>query len=211
MNSDRLIDIIRTKINSARFYGSEFTVIHKIASYKSFLNLLMSDNRMFDYLINNSRSGGFQCKLFQQYLIEMENQLPYVFRKNKKQQQFISSITDDQLNIFSGLSNFSSIVDRNLKIMNNTQEFYVGGRSASYAKPYYIGKLLNITNKLNQSLLDNVVHYTFNYIQLQNVEPNVEVNVQHLRIPPHYQMGGMTYINRARIEILNEYCKNETA
>ena len=124
----------------------------------------------------------------------MEKSLPICYRKSKEIIT-INSLLD--LNIFSGISNFDAIVSEKLEIENNTKEFYIGGRKAVYAQPFYIGKLLNITFNDN-SLLDNVKEYSFSKIYMKDIEPGIKVNVSHLRIPPHYQMGGMVYINRVR-------------
>ena len=42
---------------------------------------------------------------------------------------------------------------------------------------------------------------------MKNVKPGTEVSVSHLRIPPHYQMGAMVYINRARKIIIDHFEK----
>jgi hypothetical protein len=94
-------------------------------------------------------------------------------------------------------------VNQNLEIKNNTQEFYIGNRKGAYAKPYYMGKLLSVINKdTKEPILNNVVEYSFNKIKLKNVPPGTKVIIKHLRVPPHYQMGGMVYVNRIRKKIV---------
>jgi hypothetical protein len=96
-------------------------------------------------------------------------------------------------------------VNDKLEIKNNTKEFYIGGRKAVYTQPYYIGKLLNVIDKTTKkSLISNVSDYSFSKIRIKDIKPGTEVNVTHLRIPPHYQMGGMVYINRIRKRIVEK-------
>lgn len=55
--------------------------------------------------------------------------------------------------------------------------------------------------------MDRVVDYSFSKIKVRDIDPGTEVIVTHLRIPPHYQMGGMVYINRIKDKIV-ERAKN---
>ncbi len=199
-----LKDIIESQANSLVYNGgSESTMQHKISTYYAFNNLLDKyPYDMVDYLLHNSRSGGFQHKIFQEYVKLLENSLPFSYKK-KGQTYKVDNILDENLNIFEGISVFEAIISDKLEIKNNTQEFYIGGRKASYTKPYYIGKLLSITEKSNnQPITHLVVEYSFSKIKLKNIKPGTQVIVNHLRIPPHYQMGGMVYINRIRKKIV---------
>jgi hypothetical protein len=47
-----------------------------------------------------------------------------------------------------------------------------------------------------------VKDYSFSKIRVQDIEPGTPVTVTHLRVPPHYQMGGMAYVNRIRKKIV---------
>jgi hypothetical protein len=63
---------------------------------------------------------------------------------------------------------------------------------------------LSVTDKLTKNpLLDKVTEYSFSKIKMKDIDPGTEVIVTHLRIPPHYQMGGMVYINRVRKKIID--------
>lgn len=198
-------EIINTQNNSASYSSSNITVKHKQLVYSAFLKLLdESPEEMVDYLLYNSRSGGFQHKLFQEYIQGLEKSLPFFIIKNKKLIK-VSALLDDNLSLFDGISIFDGIVKDNLEIKNNTQEFYIGNRTGSYTKPYYIGKLLNIINKdSKESIIDHVASYSFNKIKLKNISPGTLVTVTHLRVIPHYQMGGMVYINRIRKKIIDK-------
>jgi hypothetical protein len=116
----------------------------------------------------------------------------------------IESLLDENLSLFDGISNFDATINSKLEIKNNTKEYYIGNRKATYAKPYYIGKLLNVVDKKNNNqLLDNVIEYSFLKIKMKDVIAGTEVSVTHLRVPPHYQMGGMVYVNRIRKKIVD--------
>jgi ribosomal protein L37AE/L43A/DNA-directed RNA polymerase subunit RPC12/RpoP len=200
-----LNEVIESQSNSILYSSSDFTIKHKLFTYQAFSNLISKyPNDMVDYLINNSRSGGFQHKIFQEYVRLLEASLPFVFKKNGKLYK-VSSLLDDNMCVFDGISTFEAIVNDKNEIKNNTQEFYIGGRKAAYTKPYYMGKLLSVIDKkTNESLFDHVKEYSFSKIYLKNISPGSKVEVTHLRIPPHYQMGGMVYVNRIRKKIIEK-------
>jgi hypothetical protein len=190
--------------NNVPYSSSDFTVKHKQLVYNAFNNLLLKyPEEMSNYLLDNSRSGGFQHKIFQEYIRLLENSLPILVSKNKKMYK-IESLLDENLSLFDGISNFDATINSKLEIKNNTKEYYIGNRKATYAKPYYIGKLLNVVDKKNNNqLLDNVIEYSFLKIKMKDVIAGTEVSVTHLRVPPHYQMGGMVYVNRIRKKIVD--------
>jgi hypothetical protein len=173
-------------------------------TYQAFANLLKKyPEQMVDYLLNESRSGGFQHKVFQEYIRLLEEALPFSFKKNKKLHK-VETLLDDNLNLFDGISVFEGIVSEKLVIKNETREFYIGGRESKVSKPYYIGKLLGVIDKKDSSvLMDHVKEYSFSLIKMKDIEPGTEVIVTHLRVPPHYQMKGMVYVNRIRKKIVD--------
>lgn len=199
-----LREIIESQSNSVVYSSSDFTIKHKCLAYQSFNNLLRKyPAEMVAYLLNNSRSGGFQHKVFQEYIRLLEESLPFSFKKNGTYHR-VDSLLDDNLNLFDGISVFESFVTDKLDIKNGTKEFYIGGRKASVTKPYYIGKLLSVTEKNGKTPLnDKVIEYSFSKIKMRDILPGTEVIVTHLRVPPHYQMGGMVYVNRARKKIVD--------
>ena len=211
------LSVIRNTINNLKnsvpYTSTNFTALHKQQAYQAFMNLLEKyPEGMVDYLLFNSRSGGFQSKIFQEYIRLIEESIPFCYQKGKKVFR-VESLLDDNLSLFEGISIFEAIVTDKCEVKNNTQEFYIGGRKASYVKPYYIGKLLNLVDPNGTSLLDNVLEYNFSKIRLHDVKPGTTVTVTHLRVPPHYQMGGMVYINRARKKIVTKslvVLENET-
>ena len=199
-----LRSIIDTQYNSVPYNSADFTAKHKMLCYKAFNNILDAyPLEMVNYLLNSSRSGGFQHKIFQEYIRLLEASLPFFFKKNNKLHKVVS-LLDENLNIFEGVSIFNAMITDKNTIKNGTTEFYIGGRKAKIVKPYYIGKILNIIdNKTKKSLLNNIKEYSFSLIKIDNIPPGTEVTVSHLRVPPHYQMGGMVYVNRIRKKIID--------
>lgn len=199
-----LKEVIDSQNNNVPYNSSQFTVKHKNIIYQSISNILnMYPEEMVDYLLNCSRSGGFQNKIFKEYIKLLESNLPFSFKKNNKL-YVIDNLMHEELNIFSGISFFDTIVTNNY-IKNNTQEFYIGGRKGSISRAYYIGKLINVFDKdSKKSLLENVVDYSFSGIDVRNIADNTNVVVAHLRVPPHYQMGSMAHINRIRKKIVDK-------
>jgi hypothetical protein len=195
-------EVIDFQSNNVPYSSSDSTVKHKLLCYQAFSNLLdQYPAEMVDYLVNKSRSGGFQAKAFQEYISLLEASLPFTFKKDNKM-HLVDSLLSDHLSLFEGISVFDEIVTDKLSVKNGTKEFYIGGRKGALSQPFYMGKLLSlIDKKTKQPLMDNVVEYTFSRIKLRDVAPGTEVTVTHLRMPPHYQMGGMVYVNRVRKKI----------
>jgi len=199
----QVLSAIDEQLNVLTFSKTNFTLIPKkcaLLAYKKYAQ--EEPEQMFNYLLNQSRSGGFQNKLFKAFVSEIENELPFFIFKNKKQ-ILVNSILDPNLNIFDGISKFTSKVNNQLKIKNETREIYIGGLKSSIIQPYFIGKLISIKSN-NLSLKKKVVDYTFNFIKLKDVNPGDTVSVKHYRAYPHYQMGAMTHINRARLLLISQ-------
>lgn len=195
---------IETLSNNVPYDSNDFTIKHKLLAYKAFANLLDSKpEQMTAYLLDGTRTGGFQHKVFQEYIKLLEKSLPFQFIKAKKK-ILIESLLDPNLGLFDGISVFEAEVNAKLEIKNNTKEFYIGNKKSSYTEPYYIGKLLSVIDNKKNLLMDNVIEYSFLKIKLKDVLPNTKVIVTHLRVPPHYQMGGMVYINRVRKKIIDQ-------
>lgn len=201
---ETLANVIDSQKNGVPYSSADSTAKHKVLAYQAFANLLKKyPEQMVDYLLNESRSGGFQHKVFQEYIRLLEEAIPFSFKKNKKLHK-VESLLDDNLNLFDGISVFEGIVSEKLVIKNGTREFYIGGRESKVSKPYYIGKLLSIIDKKDSSvLMDHVKEYSFSLIKMKDIEPGTEVIVTHLRVPPHYQMKGMVYVNRIRKKIVD--------
>jgi hypothetical protein len=202
MEIKKIKDIINNISVSLSFVSCNYTVQQKILMCQSFIEVLEEyPDEMSQYLIKGVRGSALQNKIFKKYLSLLENSLPFTYTKGKDK-YVINSITDKNLNIFIDTQEFEQFVNSHFKIKNNTQEIYIGGRKASYVKPYYIGKLLDVIDiKRQTSILNKVDDYTFSYVKINDVAPGTKVKVVHLAIPPHYQMGPMVYLNRIKTEI----------
>jgi hypothetical protein len=199
-----LREVIDTQKNNVPYSSSDFTIKHKCLAYQAFDNLLRKNSEgMVSYLLDASRSGGFQHKVFQEYIRLLEESFPFSYKKHNKEIK-IDSLLDPNLSLFDGISVFDGMVTDKLEVKNGTTEFYIGGRKASYTKPYYMGKILSIVDKKTKSsVIDKLVEYSFCKIKLRDIVPGTEIEVTHLRVPPHYQMGGMVYVNRVRKKIID--------
>jgi hypothetical protein len=201
---ETLQEIIETQSNNVPYSSSDATVRHKQYVYQAISNLLEAfPVEMVEYLSSSSDSHmGFQHKIFQEYIRLLEESFPFFISKNRKLHK-IDNLLDKELCLFDGISTFNATVSDNLIVKNGTTEFYIGGRKAVYAKPYYIGKLLDVIHKETKApLISLVKDYSFSRIRMLDIEPGTPVIVEHLRVPPHYQMGGMSYVNRIRKKIV---------
>ena len=199
-----LQDIIESQHNSVAYGSSDATVKQKQCVYQAISNLLMKfPIEMSAYLLNDTDNHmGFQHKIFQEFIRLLEGSLPFVITKNKELFK-IDHLLSEELSLFDGKSVFDSIVNDKLIIKNETKEFYIGGRKAAYTKPYYIGKLLSVIHRDTKvPLMKNVKDYSFSRIRMQGIKVGTPVTVEHFRVPPHYQMGGMVYVNRIRKKIV---------
>ena len=57
--------------------------------------------------------------------------------------------------------------------------------------------------RTKEILNDKVIEYTFSLIKIRGVKTGTKVLVTHLRVPPHYNMGGMAHVNRIRKKIVD--------
>jgi len=187
---------------SQSFTSCNYTVFHKNIMCDAFQKTLKEfPEEMVEYLSEGSRKHNIQNKVFKNYISLIERSLPIQFSKNGKK-LLADDLEDPNLNIFLGMKEFSGRVGDNLKVKNNSDDIYIGGRKASIVKPFYIGKLIDVTSISNRrSILKHVEDYTFTWIKFNGVDPRTEVNVKYLAIPPHYQMGSMVYLNRIKAEL----------
>lgn len=205
MQIKKLKQIIEDISVGLSFTSCNYTVKQKVLMCQAFNSMLDTHPKeMISYLVSGTRGPSLQNKIFKSYLTLLEQSLPLDFTKGKEK-FVIKNIEDKNLNIFNGIEEFEQFVNSSSKIKNNTSNLYIGGRKATYVKPYYIGKLIDVINiENNDSLLTKVDDYTFSYIKVSGITPGTRVKVIHLAIPPHYQMGPMVYLNRIRKEIKNK-------
>jgi len=198
-----LQDSINDEMNTVAFSSNNSTVIHKISIGQAFLNLTdRMPTEMTDYLVHGKKNSSLQSKIFQEYISILESKLPFIYKREKLNVR-VDSLLSSELSLFDGISTFEAVISPKREVKNGTKEFYVGGRSAFHSKPFYIGKLLNVINVDSKaSLMSDIKEYSFLRMFFKTSKPGTKVLVSHLRVPPHYQMGGMSHVNRMRKRIV---------
>jgi hypothetical protein len=177
------------------------TKVQKLLMYDAIME--MTDEMpedMVRYLCHRKHSSAdpLQAKIFQKYASLLENYLPFTMEKGGKKIDIVS-LTAPELSLFTGISKYDSKVGSDGCIPNETKEEYIGGRKYKNHGPCFIGKLISVTNKsTGESLMENVAEYTFSKIVTKDLEPGTPVEVTHFRIPSHYEMKGMVFLQRIR-------------
>lgn len=201
-----LLKTISDQKSALAYRSNDSTLLLKTLMYKAYENIIAANpEEMIAYLVHENRNGGFQHKIFQEFVNLLEQSLPFKFVKNGKHYE-IKTLLDPSLCIFPGESVYTTDVMNDV-IENKTEELYVGARKGFYCKSYYIGKLLEVTiDGTGEDVTKNVSDYTFFRINMKkgSVPSGTRVRVRHLRVPPHYQMGGMVHLNRIRRNIVDK-------
>lgn len=176
-----------------------------LEAYKSLSKKMPED--MISYLVHRKQNSEIplQSKIFQEYTSLIENALPFSIKKGKDQ-NLILSLTDENLNLFLGQSQFDSVVGVDGFIPNETKEIYIGDRTHKHYGPCFIGKIIDIINlETNQSILSEVKNYSFVGVNLnERVRVGTRVRVIHFRIPPHYETMGLVFLQRMRRQIVDK-------
>lgn len=202
---ETLNKVIEDQINQIKRTNASSTIIQKLLMYEAFKNMIAKfPEEMVSYLVHKRVTGEFpiQARIFQEYVLLIENFLPFdIFKKNQKIE--IMDLTDPNLNLFDGISSFEAPVGDDGEIPNLTKETYTGGRKGKFYGRYFIGRLINVVDvATGESLLDKVVEYSFASIKMADVPVGTNVKVNHFRITPHYEMGGMVFLQRIRESIV---------
>lgn len=204
---ERLINkVINEQAYEVKRNSSEATKKQKLFMYKAFKNMLEKQPiDMIHYLCHQKQtSGSLQSKIFQEYASLIESYLPFTINKSGKEIDIVS-LTDPDLALFQGISEFEAIVQDEHIIPNLTKETYIGGRSYKDYGPCFIGKLIDIINLESQeSLINNVVEYSFSRIQMQeSVRAGTRVSVKHFRILSHYEMDSLVFLQQIRKRLVD--------
>ena len=159
---------------------------------------------MVSYLVHLKLSSEYdiQTIIFQKYIELVQNSLPFFIRKRHENVE-IFSISDPDLGLFVGKSEFESVVNDKNIIPNRTKEVYIGGREFKNYGQFYIGKLINVTLNSGESVMDKVKGYSFTQIQT-TLPPNTPVHVSHFRIHPHHEIGTLCILQRVRRSIVDK-------
>jgi hypothetical protein len=183
------------------------TIMQKLLMYEAYERMLKDyPAEMVSYLVHRKQSSDFpiQSRIFQEYIKLMEDALPYdIVRGNDVYS--VCSLTDPNIQLFSGVSEFEATIKSDFSIPNNTVETYTGGVKFKNYGPCFIGLLIDVIDRnTGKSILEHVMNYSFVKINMKhNVEIGTPVFVKHFRIPSHYEMGSMVYLQRARQRIVD--------
>lgn len=199
----REYDVLSTVIDLQSSHTNSFK---KRLMYKAYKNMLqIAPDEMVSYLVHRKTPGELpiQSRIFQEFIRLIENELPISYIKGGKTIE-VESLLDPNLDLFLGLSEFTSIVRENGIVPNCTKETYIGGRLSRNFGPCFIGLLLDVQDNNGKSLMDSVQFYTFAQIKMKDyVAPGIMVKVIHYRIPSHYEMNGLVNLQRVRRKIVD--------
>lgn len=201
-----LLSIIDQQIAGVKRISGNTTKLHKILMYEAFKIMCQKNpEEMVSYLVHlkQSAEAPIQSRIFQEYVGLIENSLPFTLEKHGEPIEIIS-ISDPYLGLFIGRSIFDATVKENGIIPNNTVETYTGSRKFKMFGPCFIGKLINVTDKTSgNSVLDKIKSY--NFVQIESsLTPGTQVEVTHYRIPSHYEMGSLVYLQRIRRHLVDK-------
>lgn len=204
---DIVTNVIKDQIESIKRVNCVGTMMQKLLMYESYQRMLKKyPEEMVSYLVHRKQSADFpiQARIFQEYALLMEDALPYTIKRNDDIYDVVS-LTDPNIQLFSGISEFDATIRWDRTIPNNTTETYTGGRKFKCYGPCFIGMIINIIDtRNNTSMMDMVENYSFVQIKMkEGIEIGAHVRVKHFRIIPHYEMGSLVYLQRIRKKIVD--------
>jgi hypothetical protein len=203
---DILLSVIDDQLTTVKRMNSETTLVQKVLMYEAYKIMIDKyPEEMVSYLVHRKQLSDFpiQARIFQEYVSLVENYLPFTMIKGGEKIH-ICSLIDPNLSLFLGKSVYEAYVDENGIIPNKTKEEYVGGRKFKNYGPCFIGRLIDVINVENgKSILNNVKEYGFVNIKTDGVDPGIHVEVSHFRIPSHYEMDSLVFLQRIRRQIVD--------
>lgn len=201
-----LMTIIDQQIAGVKRTNSNGTKIQKLLMYEAFKSMCQKNPEdMVSYLVHLKQSTDvpIQVRIFQEYIELLENALPFTIEKRGEKIDIIS-VSDPYLGLFTGLSVFDAVVKDNGSIPNNTIETYTGSRMYKMFGPCFIGKLIDVVDKATgESVLSKIKSYSFVQIE-SSLPPGTNLTVSHYRIPAHYEMGNLVFLQRIRRHLVDK-------
>jgi len=202
-----LNEVIEEQLKAVKRTNHAGTMLQKVLMYEAYNNMVKSfPEDMVSYLVHRKQASDFpiQSKIFQEYVRLVQESLPYSIVKENSVHEVIS-LLDPKISLFEGISKFDAIVKLDNTIPNNTKETYTGGRKFKEYGPCFIGMIRDIRDKsTGLSLKHKIKEYSFVKIKMtDDVLPGTQVEVTHYRIPSHYEMGSLVYLQRCRKRIVN--------
>jgi len=201
-----LLSVIESQIESVKRMNNYGTRVQKLLMYEAFKSMCHKNpDEMVSYLVHlkQNTDAPIQVRIFQEYICLVEEALPFVIERRGEKIE-IFSISDANLGLFMGLSTFDAVVEEGGKIPNNTIETYAGSRQFKHYGSCFIGKLVDVVNvDTGESLGSHVKGNSFIDIDT-DLAPGTNVRVTHYRIPPHYEMGSLVYLQRIRRHLVDK-------
>ena len=207
-----LTSVIDDQVKSVKRTNSSGTMMQKLLMYEAYQRMIKKyPEDMISYLVHQKQSADFplQARIFLEYSNLMSEALPYEIKCGKDVYDVVS-LTDPNIQLFNGISEFDATIRHDCTIPNNTTETYTGGRNFNYYGSCYIGMLIDVLDvDRGVSIKGDVDSYSFVQIDLmrsmsgQGWNPGTKVKVKHFRIIPHYEMGGLVYLQRIRKKIVD--------
>lgn len=203
-----LNEVIEEQLKAVKRTNHAGTMLQKVLMYEAYNNMVKSfPEDMVSYLVHRKQASDFpiQSKIFQEYVSLMQDSLPYSIVKENSTHEVVS-LLDPKISLFEGVSKFDAQVKSDGTIPNNTKETYTGGRKFKEYGPCFIGMVRDIKDKsTGQSLKDKIKEYSFVKIKMDDeVKSGTQVEVVHYRIPSHYEMGSLVYLQRIRKKIVDK-------
>jgi hypothetical protein len=205
---DLLLQVINDQISLIKRMNAPGTMVQKSLMYEAYKSMLQKyPEEMVSYLVHRKQNADFpiQARIFQEYASLVEGFLPFSIEK-KHEKIDIVSLTDPNLSLFLGVSVYEAEVRANNTIPNNTVETYTGGRKFKDYGSCFIGKVIDVVDRrTKQSLKSWVKEYSFVQIKMdEEIPPGTPVIVSHFRIPSHYEMDSLVFLQRIRRQIVDK-------
>ena len=201
-----LSSVIDEQVKLVKKMNSSSTMMQKLLMYEAYGEILKKYPReAFAYLVHRKciAEHSIQASVFQEYVKLVEDSLPCTVVSSGKSFEIVS-LTDPMLLLFSGVSEYSTVVKYDGSIPNETLEHYFGSRNLTDYGPSFIGKIINLTGAGGENYLDKIERYDFNLIQTRDIKPGTLVTVKHYRMPSHYEIGALAYLQRTRKKIVDK-------
>jgi len=202
-----LSKVIDEQVEAIKRTNAAGTMIQKLRMYEAYGNMLNKyPEDMVSYLVHRKQNADFpiQSRIFQEYVMLMQDTLPFEIKRGDDVYDVLS-LTDPNISLFLGVSEFDATVRSDYTIPNCTTESYIGGRKFKDYGPCFIGMIIDVVNRdTGESLKDYVNEYSFVQIKVQTcVKVGTPVKVTHYRMPSHYEMGSLVYLQRTRRRIVD--------
>lgn len=202
-----LQNVIEEQLESVKRTNAAGTMLQKCLMYEAYRNMLRrSPEDMVSYLAHQKQTVEYpiQSRIFQEYVRLMQDALPYTIVKGGVRHEVVS-LLDPNISLFEGVSVFNAVVRSDHTVPNNTNETYTGSRKFKCYGPCFIGLIIDIQDRRNdKSLREHIQEYSFVQIKMTaEVAPGTPVTVKHYRMPSHYEMKSLVYLQRIRKRIVN--------